>query len=557
MSIEHAVSVASPVAAVAPEARAPATIRCFDPATLEPLGEVPVTPPAEVVERIARARRAQARWAETSFDERRRVLGLLLEHVTSHADELAALVVRDSGKTRENAMLGEIWPVCEKIRYTLAHGEKHLRPERRSAGIFPHKRAVVLYQPLGVIGIICPWNYPLQNVLGPTIPALFAGNAVVVKVSEWTAWSSARIQAVFDAVLRAAGHDTDLVQIVNGYGDTGAALVSGGVDKIVFTGSVENGRRVLAESARTLTPVVLELGGKDAFIVCDDADLEQAAHAALAGAFIACGQNCLAAERMLVFDAVYERFVTRVTELAATLRVGASPLPGAGAGSAGARAEAPVDLGAITSTAQLAIIERLVADAVARGARVLTGGRRGSAPGLFYEPTVLEGCTPDMAILQEETFGPIICLVRVADEAEAIATANATRFGLSATVMTRDRARAERMARAIVAGGTSVNDFGLTYMAMDLPFGGVRNSGFGRLNGREGLRACTNPKAVLYDRLPFGMPAKLYPVGRFDYELARSAIQALYAPGLGKKLAGAWQALRTVVRARRAVGGTP
>ena len=525
-------------------------IHCFDPATLEPLGEVAVCGPEEVVQRIARARRAQAVWAGTSFAERRRVLSLLLDHVLAHADELCALIVRDAGKTRENALLGEIWPVCEKLRHTIAHGEEHLRPEAFPSGIFPHKRARVLYQPLGVMGVICPWNYPLQNVLGPTIPALFAGNAVVVKVSEWVAWSSTRIQALFDAVLSEAGYPTDLVQIVNGYAATGAAVVSGGVDKVVFTGSVENGRRVIAESAKTLTPVILELGGKDAFIVCDDADLEQAAHAALAGVFIAAGQNCLAAERIFVFDSVYDRFVGRVSELAAALRQGPPPLPPAAAG-AGDRAGEPVDVGAITSALQVDVIERLVDDAVRCGARVLVGGKRRSGPGQFFAPTILEGCTPDMAIMREETFGPVMVIVRVRDEAEAVRLANGTQFGLSATVMTQDRARAERMAREIVAGGTSINDFGLTYMAMDLPFGGARHSGFGRLNGREGLRACTNPKAVLDDRLPNRLPAKLYPVAGRDYDVAKGVLRVLYARSPGDKARGAWALVRQLVAGKR------
>jgi len=512
----------------------PTTIPCVDPATRAPLGEVAVCSPTEVRERIARARRASEVWKSTTFAVRRRVLGHILDHLLEHADDLVRHVVRDAGKTRENAMLGEVWPIAEKIRHTVTHGEKALRPERVSPGPFVHKRAEIHFQPLGVIGIICPWNYPMQNIVGPTIPALFAGNAVIVKASEHVAWSTARFQRIFDEAFEKEGLPKDLVQIINGYADTGAALVSGGVDKIVFTGSMANGKKIITESAKSLTPVILELGGKDAFIVCDDANLEQAAHAAAAGVFIAAGQNCLAAERFVVFDAVYDEFVSRVVDIAKAMRQG----PPFG--------ERRVDVGAMTTPMQLDIVEHLVDDAVKKGARVLAGGKRAMAEtGDFFAPTVLVDVPENAKILEEETFGPVMVILRARDEADAIRIANSTPYGLSATVMTKSASRAKRMIERVVAGGTSINDFGLTYMAMDLPFGGVRGSGFGRLNGREGLRACTNAKAVLVDRFPsLGMPAKLYPVGAFDYDLARETIRTAYGRGLAKKVGAATRLAR-------------
>lgn len=515
------------------DAEARGVIECFEPATRRPLGSVPVCPPEEVPARVARARQAQQRWAASSFAERRRLLGLILDHVLAHADELCDVIARDSGKTRHNAMLGEIWPVAEKARWTIAHGERHLSSERVGSGLLLHKRARIDYAPLGVIGVIAPWNYPLQNILGPTLPALMAGNAVVIKVSEWVAWSSARFQRIFDEALRAAGQSPDLVQIVNGYAKTGAALVSGGVDKVVFTGSLENGKRVLAEAAHTLTPVVLELGGKDPLIVCDDADLEQAVHAALNGSFINCGQNCLASERTLVFDAVYDAFARRVAEQARLLRQG-EPL-----------GEHAVDCGAIVSPLQLELIEAQVQDALARGAELLAGGVRVlGGRGQFFAPTVLGNVTEDMRIAQEETFGPVMLLMRVRDEEEALRVANGTAFGLGATVLTKDARRARRIAEKLVVGNVSVNDFGMTYMAMDLPFGGVRGSGFGRLNGRDGLRAFCNPKAVLDDRFPLHMPAKVFPVGDRSTELAREVLRVLYERGLGKRLTAAGRLAR-------------
>ena len=509
-------------------------IECFEPATRRKLGEVAVTRPEEVKQVVLKARRAQQQFRSTSFAERRELLGAILDHVLEHADELCDFIVRDAGKTRENAMLGEIWPVCEKLRHTMQSGEEALLPETVSSGMFPHKRAEIRYIPLGVIGIIAPWNYPLQNLLGPAIPALFAGNAVVIKASEAVAWSTERFQRIFDAALDKVGLPRALVQIINGYGATGAALVSSGVDKVIFTGSMANGRKVIEESAKSLTPVILELGGKDAFIVCDDANLEQAAHAAMAGVFIAAGQNCLAAERFIVFDSVYDAFVGRVKVLTEALRQG-DP-----------RGESRVDIGAMATPAQLRVVADLVDDAVRRGARVLVGGQRALVEqGDYFAPTILVDVPKDARILSEETFGPVMVILRVKDEEEAIALANGTEYGLSATVMTTDAKRAERFAERIDSGGTSVNDFGFTYMAMDLPFGGVRGSGFGRLNGREGIRACCNQKAVLFDRLPVGAPSKLYPIGPFDYDLARETIRSLYGRGAVKKASAVTQLAKT------------
>jgi acyl-CoA reductase-like NAD-dependent aldehyde dehydrogenase len=481
-------------------------ITCTNPSTGEVLGEVPEMSRADVVARIQRAKRAQVAWAKTSFSERRRVLTDLLDYTIAQADELASLCAQDAGKTKENAMLGEIWPVAEKLRWTIQQGEKHLRPERVSSGLLVHKRATIEFHPLGVVGIITPWNFPFQNILGPTIPALFAGNAAVIKVSEWSSWSVARVQRMFDEVLNARGHSPDLVQILTGYGEAGAAVVSGGVDLVVFTGSIRNGKRVIEESAKSLVPVILELGGKDPMIVCDDASLPQAAHTALAGCFLTAGQMCMATERIYVFDAVHDAFVDEVSKVAGTMRRG-------------------VDMGSMTMPAQVDIVEKLVEDAVARGAEIRLGGKR---YGQYFEPTVLTNVDHSMRIMQEETFGPVMAICRVADEDEAIRMANDSNYGLSSSVFTRDSKRASRMARQIVAGSTCINDFGLAYIAQDLPFGGTRGSGFGRLNGRDGLRACTNQKAYLEDRLPIHAPKKLFPVKDGDYELARSAIKLIY-----------------------------
>lgn len=506
----------------------PAVIECHDPATRELLGVVDVASPSLVREAVARARAAQIGWADTSFAQRRAVLRRMLEHILAHTDELCDAIVRDSGKTRENALMGEIWPVCEKLRWTIAKGERFLRPEPVSAGLLLHKRARLEFHPLGVIGAIVPWNYPFQNILNPVIPALMAGNACIVKPSEWVAWSSPRVVDVAREALRLEGHDPELVQLVNGYGETGKALIEARVDGLVFIGSGRNGRRVLEAAAQTVTPVVLELGGKDPFIVCDDADLEQAAHAAMAGCFISAGQNCVASERLLVFDAVYARFEARMRELVGAMRQGAP------------RGDQRVDMGAMVTPLQLEVVERLVARAIEQGARVVVGGKRVLAEqGDFFAPTVLADVTPDMDIMREETFGPVMLLCRVNDEHEAIAIANGIEFGLSSSVFSRDLSRARRIASRLHAGMTAINEFGgMSYMAQDLTFGGVKDSGFGRMNGRDGLRSFCNVKAVLDDRFPLHFPSKLFPVQENDFGRIQAAVEMVYSPQWGGKMRG-------------------
>ncbi len=533
----------APGAASAPHAppgpSAPPTIACHDPATLESLGEVPALGRAEVKDRVQRAQAAQRAWGQTSFAERRRVLRLLLDYIIEHQAQICRLCSRDSGKTLADAAMGEIFPVCEKLRYLIDHGEADLRPEQRPSGLLMHKAARVVYQPLGVVGVICPWNFPFHNILCPTVPALFAGNAVIAKVSEWTAWSAAEFQAMFDAVLDRAGYPRDLLQIITGDGETGSALVTSGVEKIFFTGSPENGRRVMAAASETLTPVVLELGGKDPMIICDDADLAQAVGAAMLGVFTACGQMCVAAERLYVFSGIYDRFVAAVVERARALRQGP---PAADRGG-------DFDVGALTMPRQLTIIQRQVDDAVSKGARLLCGGRRNPGyPGQFYEPTVLADCDHRMAVVREETFGPVMTILRVDSEAEAIRLANDTSYGLGSSVFTKDRRRAERIAAGISAGMTVVNDYGIAYMMQSTPFGGVRISGFGRINGREGLRACCNTKTVVTDKLPIHLPMSLYPIRQATFPLLESAVALIYGRSLKQRGQAALGVARNLVQ---------
>jgi acyl-CoA reductase-like NAD-dependent aldehyde dehydrogenase len=511
-------------------------IQCHDPATLERLGQVEVMDRAQVESIVARARAAQPQWGATSFAQRRAVLRDLLAYIVEHQAEICRLAARDSGKTMVDAAMGEVFPVCEKLRYTIAHGERDLSPETRSPGFLLHKRGRVEYLPFGVVAVIAPWNFPFHNIYCPLIPALFAGNAVVVKVSEWTSWSAAEYIEIVHRVLRKHGLPTDLVQVVTGYGETGAHLVRGGVDKVFFTGSPGNGRKVMAGASDSLTPVVLELGGKDPLIVCDDANLRQAADAAMLGVFTACGQMCVGAERIYVFDAVYDEFVAIMQRRVAALRQGA-PL-----------GDAIVDCGAMTMPAQLDIIQSLVDDALTRGARALVGGAKNDElVGQHFRPTLLVDVDHSMRITQEEIFGPVMCIVRVRDEAEAIRLANDCPYGLGSSVFTKDRARGNRMARQIRSGMTVINDYGVAYMMQALPFGGVGISGFGRINGREGLRACCYEKAIVDDRIPLGQSVSFHPVRPHSYDLVESAVRVIYTRGVRGKVRAAVDAARNLV----------
>jgi acyl-CoA reductase-like NAD-dependent aldehyde dehydrogenase len=502
-------------------------IPCVDPATREPLGEVRIDSRADVDAAVARAKVAQRAWGKTSFEQRRNVLRKLLAYTVDHKDEICVAVQRDSGKTRENALVGEIWPTCEKFRWMIKNGEKHLRPEPVSSGFLVHKKARLEYHPLGVVAAIVPWNYPFQNIVNPLIPALMSGNAIVFKPSEWVAWSSAQFIDALRGVVAEAGHDPNLIQAVQGYGPTGASLARSAVDTILFIGSVNNGRRVVEASAERVVPVVMELGGKDAFIVCDDANLEQAVHAALAGCYINCGQNCVASERILVYETIYDAFERRAAELVGEFRQGSS-------------LDGVVDVGAIVTPLQLDVIDKAVNGAIAQGARLVTGGKRTlTDKGDYFEPTILADVTPDMDIAREEVFGPVMLLMRVRDDDEAIGVANGVSYGLSSSVFSKNRERARKIASKLEAGMSAINEFGgITYMAQGLTFGGVKASGFGRMNGRDGLRSMCNIKAVVDDRIPINQANRVFPVADKDYGVFSGVIELMYGSGFAQRWRG-------------------
>lgn len=386
---------------------------------------------------------------------------------------------------------------------------------------------------MGVLAAIVPWNYPFHNMFGQIISALFAGNALVIKVSEHASWSSGYYASIVHAALQQLGHDPALLQIVTGFGMTGAALVNAGVDKLTFIGSPGVGKLVMRQAADTLTPVVLELGGKDAAVVCDDCDFDQVVNLAMRGTFQNCGQNCIGLERLVVQAPIYDRFVQTIERKVKSLTQG-PPMQGS------------FDTGAMTmGPPQMTNIQRLVDDAVAKGARLLAGGKPNPdyENGPFFLPTLLVDVTRDMDIARTEVFGPVMTIIKSADDDDAIAIVNSCEYGLGSSVFSKNYQRGERIARALRTGMTNVNDFGVNYLCQGLPFGGVNISGFDRFAGVEGLRGCCLMRAVTTDRVPgvrTNIPPPLqYPVKESGFQFCAALVKLFYGDGLVTRIKAA------------------
>lgn len=456
------------------------TVTTYAPATGQPLGAVPQSTPADVGAAVDRARRAQQAWQRTPLDDRAAMLLRLHDIVLDRQEEILDLICAESGKARKHAF-DEPLHVALTARYYGRTAHRHLGRERRSGVIPGLTRVEVNHPPVGVVGIISPWNYPFTLALCDGLPALLAGNAVVIKPDAQT-----MLTALLGAqLLEEAGCPRDLWTVVAGPGaEIGTALIEGS-DYLCFTGSTATGKRVAAACAERLIGCSLELGGKNPILVLRDADLDRAAEGAVRACFSNAGQLCVSTERMFVADEVYDRFRDRFVAATGAMRLDAGP----GWGS---------DMGSLISADQLRAVSAHVEDAVAKGARVLAGGHaRPDLGPFFYEPTILEGVTPDMACFGEETFGPVVCLYRFHDEADAIARANGGEYGLNASLYSRDTARARRIARQIRCGTVNVNEaFGATFASIDAPMGGMRHSGQGRRQGREGVLRYTETQSV-------------------------------------------------------------
>ncbi|MGH3630992.1 MAG: aldehyde dehydrogenase family protein, partial [Sciscionella sp.] len=454
------------------------TFDSLDPATGEVVGTHPIQDAEQVGKAVDAARIAAKWWSELSFADRKQRLVRWRGVITRRAHQLADVVHAETGKPHSDAML-EIVLAIDHINWAAKHAKKVLGRHRRSPGLLmANQSASVEYLPLGVIGVIGPWNYPVFTPIGSIAYALAAGNAVVFKPSEHTPGVGAWLADTFSQVVP----EQPVLGMITGYGQTGAALCRSGVDKIAFTGSAATGKKIMAACAETLTPVLIEAGGKDALLVDADADIEAAADAAVWGGMSNAGQTCIGVERVYVHERVHEEFVAKVVAKAGGLRAGA---------------DAESQYGPMTMLSQLEVIRRHISDAVARGGRAVVGGVD-AVGDRFVQPTVLLDVPENSQAVTEETFGPTLTIAKVRDMDEGVERANASRYGLGATVFSK--ARGKELARRLRSGMTAVNSV-ISFAAIpSLPFGGVGDSGFGRIHGADGLREFTRAKAIARQR---------------------------------------------------------
>ena len=483
-------------------------IEVIAPHTGKHLGQVPVATEKDIIAAVARARTAFASWSSLGPSGRVRILTKVRDNLVANRSLLIDRLVEETGKVRGEA-LTEVSMMLESFRYYLGLAPKALADEEISPGLLKNKRARVVYHPRGVVGIISPWNFPLDLSFGECIPALLAGNAVVVKPSEFTPLILLEAQRLAIE----AGLDPNLFHVVTGEGKTGAALVKH-VDQITFTGSVKVGRLVAQAAAKRLIPCTLELGGKDPMIVLRDADLDRAAAGAVWGAFFNSGQMCMSVERVYVEDCVADRFVAKVVEATRSLRQGID-------------SEYVMDVGSMTRIAQLETIEEHVSDAV-EGGKILRADNELPACGTASTTTVLIGVDHSMLIMKEESFGPVLPIMRVRNANEAIRLSNDSAYGLNSSVWSKDIECARRVARQMQAGSVCINDVVVSYGVPELPFGGVKESGLGRRHGTVGLRKYTMQQSVAEDRFGLGREPHWLPYNAKALRIAETAA-ALFA----------------------------
>jgi acyl-CoA reductase-like NAD-dependent aldehyde dehydrogenase len=476
------------------------TFQSLDPATGEVVGEYPIHDAQAVREAVDRARIASRWWADLGWKERRIRLLNFKGALTRSLNRMATLIHSETGKPIADAQLETVMAITH-LDWAARHAHKVLGPH----GVFPgliaiNQKCVLEYQPLGVVGVIGPWNYPVFTPMGSIAYSLAAGNAVVFKPSEFTPGVGVLLAEIFAGVVP----EQPVFQVVTGFGETGGALARAGADKVAFTGSAPTAKRVMAACAETLTPIVAECGGKDAFIVDTDADLDKAAEAALWGAMSNAGQTCVGVERVYVVDGVYDSFVEKLTDQAKGLRPGG---------------DRTADYGPITMPRQLEIIQRHIDDALAKGGRAVVGGSE-SVKDPYVEPVVLVDVPDDSSAVREETFGPTITVHKVKDLDEAVTRANATDYGLAATVFAKSSARSMEVARRLRSGMTSINSVIAFATVPALPFGGVGDSGFGRIHGADGLREFARAKAITRQR--FASPMNLVTFNRTDKDMSKA-----------------------------------
>lgn len=492
------------------------------PVTLEPIGELVCASEADVQAAVAKARKAQKAWAAKSVEERVQHLLKLREVILDAQEQVVETVIRETGKPMQDALTFEVYAVCDFISYWCKQARKTLKDEViRAPGIMGlMKKIHITYKPLGVIGVITPWNGPFVLTANPGIQAILAGNAVVIKGSEVTPYSA----KLFEELCAKAGIPDGVVQVLMGDGQTGSDLTRADVNKISFTGSVATGKKIAAVCAERLIPVTLELGGKDAMIVLADADLDKAVHGAVWGGCVNTGHFCCGIERIYVEAPIYDEFVKRATAMAKAIRQGQ-------------KHGVNEDLGAVFWDRQLAIMEAHVEDARKRGAKILAGGRRNpELQGLYYEATVIVDVQEDFDVMAQETFGPILPIVKVANVEDAIEKANNSVYGLHGSVWTKDVNKGIAIAKRIETGSMAVNDIGMMYGVASAPFGGVKESGVGSVNGQNGLRGYSQAMPIIVGR--YGGMDTGYPHEQKKFDQMKTIMKFMWRNPVGRFLFG-------------------
>jgi acyl-CoA reductase-like NAD-dependent aldehyde dehydrogenase len=503
-----------------------------NPATGVQFGEVEISSPEAVQNAVLEMRQSFAVWSAKPLKERIQILRKFQALLIDRRDEITSVLNQDCGKSRQDGLI-ELFVTVDMLAQHCAKAPKWLKRKRVSSGLYIFKRCFVEYRPHGVVAVIAPWNYPLTLALPPVLVALLAGNTVVLKPSEVTAATGVLIEKLIQAVPELA----PFVRVLHGDGKVGAALIQAKPDYIFVTGSTPTGKKILQAASEHLIPAALELGGKDAMIVLDDADIDAAARWGVWGAFFNAGQTCMAVERVYVVESRYDQFVQKVVEYTNEFKPGYTT-----------DRNSVYSMGPVTDPRQLQVIESHLEDALAKGAQLLTGGRE---QGMFYRPIVMVNVNHSMRIMQEETFGPIMPIMKVRDEAEAIQLANDSAFGLGASIWSQNMAHAERVAAQVEAASVIVNDSIALFGIPMLPFGGIKDSGFGRIHGQEGLMQFTRPFSYAVGAPPVKWDVATILRENGYYDLASAVMGVIYGTTLRQK----WELLSQLFRKKP--GGTP
>jgi acyl-CoA reductase-like NAD-dependent aldehyde dehydrogenase len=505
-----------------------------NPATGEELGVKKTWSETHILDAYNKAREKSLVYRKTTVEHRIEEIRKIKRYIVDHMESLVEGLSADLGKTKSEALLMEIFPVLDCIKYYEKNAESILADEKIKTSIaLMGKKSFVFYEPLGTVLIIAPWNAPFTLSFIPIISAVLAGNTVIYKPSEIAAYSGMLIEKIF----KESGVELGIVTVVYGKGsEIGDTLIEGKPDKVFFTGSTATGKVIMEKAAKHLIPVELELGGKDPMIIFEDAFIKRAVNAAVWGSLFNCGQVCVSIERIYVQESVYDDFVNRVVEQVKNVKQGWDT-------------KGEFDIGCLASQDQVKIVEDHIKDAVRKGAKILTGGKR-KGKTLFFEPTVIVNVDHSMKIMREETFGPVISIMKFTAEEDVVKLANDSEYGLNASVWTKEKAKALRVSRAMVTGGVSINNALMVQANFNLPYGGVKQSGFGRYHGPYGLHTFSNIKAVIIEKGKKPTEINWYPFRADKYQRFLRTFQSLFSEKTIAKLKGL-PAMMTLMRSKK------